>query len=90
MAEFVQQRPKCAFTPLCDYFPEFEILVVEFTAYRKGLAAPPLNGRPYVYFYEDVPAAAAADWFAVDCDGTDYNFDLRGQPGPLYPYTRIH
>jgi len=86
---YVVKRPKCAFTFKCDYFPETEILVVEFTAFRKALAAPPFTGRPYVYYYEEVPEAVANDWFANDCDGVDYNFELRGQPGPLYAYTRV-
>ena len=89
LAEFTTQRPKCAFTPLCEYYPATEILVVEFTAYRKALAPPPLTGRPYIYFYENVPVAVANDWFAQDCDGVDYNFVIRGQPGPEYPYTRV-
>ena len=89
MAEFQQQRPKCMFTYMCDYFPETEILVVEFTGYRKGLARPPLDGRPYVYFYENVPEELADFWFDEDCDGTFYNYNIRGQPGPEYPFTRI-
>lgn len=77
------------FSFMCDYFPASEILVVEFTAYRKALARPPLDGRPYVYVYENVPEELADLWFDEDCDGVDYNFLIRGQPGPIYPFTRI-
>jgi len=89
MAEFTQSRPKCMFTYMCDYDEDTEVLVVEFTGFRKDLAAPPLDGRPYVYFYEGVPAAVGNFFMDNDCDGTYYNFFIRGQPGPEYAYTRV-
>jgi len=85
MAEFTQQRPKCAYTYLCEYFPASQTLLVEFTAYRKALAPPPLDGRPWIYYYTGVPPAIAAAWFAIDCDGTYYNYSIRG----VYAYTRV-
>ena len=86
---FSEVRPKCAFTVNCFYYPASQVLIVEFTAYRKGLAPPPFTGRPYIYLYDGVDAADAAYWFANDCDGTWYNYNIRGQPGPAHVYTRI-
>jgi len=85
MAEYTQQRTKCAYTLLCDYFPASEVLVVEFMAYRVALAPPPLDGRPWLYYYDAVPEAVADYWFSIDCDGTWYNYNIRG----VYAYTRI-
>jgi hypothetical protein len=70
---------------MCEYFPDSQTLVVEFTAYRKALARPPLDGRPWLYYYDAVPQTVADDWFAIDCDGTFYNYQIRG----VYAYTRI-
>ena len=77
------------FTYLCEYDPVSEVLTVEFTGFRKTLARPPLDGRPYVYFYEGVPAAVGDFFMNNDCDGTYYNYLIRGQPGPVYPFTRV-
>jgi hypothetical protein len=70
---------------MCDYLPEVEILIVEFTAYRKALAPPPLDGRPWLYYYEEVPPEIADWWFSIDCDGTFYNYNIRN----VYDHTRI-
>ena len=60
-------------------------MILEFTAFRKALAAPPLTGRPYVYIYTTVPPAVGNNFQSNDFDGEIYNDTVRG----LYPYTRV-
>jgi hypothetical protein len=82
-------RPKCCYTVQCDYVPSEQILIVEFTGYKKSLSPPPLDGRPYLYLYYDVPQEVWDTWSAMDCDGTWYNYNIRGQPSSEgYTYTR--
>jgi len=85
MATFTQGRPKCSFSPNCLYDGGTETLLLEFTAFRKALAPPPLDGRPYVYIYTSVPVAVGNNLSANDFDGTIYNNTIRG----LYPFSRV-
>ena len=62
-----------------------EELTVEFFL-GKWRAVPPPTGRPYLYVYDEVPAAVWSAWVVAEYSGAFFNSDIR----PIYSFSRIN